>query len=477
MGDFTFSDSTITGYTGAETDITIPSMNGATVITTIGPSAFVSQGITSVTIPSSITTIGDNAFGDCMSLVSVSIPSSVTTIGNGAFVNCYALTSITIPSSVSTIGDNAFDSCTGLSSVSFSAGLTVIGIAAFNSTALTSVSFPAGLLSIGIGAFDACNLTAITFQPGPSITIGDDAFRASSFSSVSLPAGSTSVASRYIQHKGVTQYHGSFPAGATILYFGVPGAPTSVSATAGNTQATVSFVAPADNGGVAITSYTVTSSPGGFAASGSTSPILVTGLSNGTAYTFTARATNSVGVGSQSSASSAVTPSSGGVRCFTRGTLIRTPSGEVAVEELTQGDLVTTASGLIVPIKGVYTTHVEKTSKENAPYLIPAGTYGPAQPKELILSPTHAFQIRKSVWMVPAVASLMNPVVHQIYMGEPVEYYHLECPIYLRDNLIANDCIVESFGLHQIKKCPYTFSKRLGGFTRSSIETHKCTKY
>jgi len=88
----------------------------------------------------------------------------------------------------------------------------------------------------------------------------------------------------------------------------VPDPPTGVSASAGNAQATVSFSAPANNGGAAITSYTATSSPGGFTASGSSSPLTVTGLTNGTSYTFTVYATNSVGNSSNSSPSSSVTP-------------------------------------------------------------------------------------------------------------------------------------------------------------------------
>ena len=86
-----------------------------------------------------------------------------------------------------------------------------------------------------------------------------------------------------------------------------PGAPTIGTATAGNAQASVTFTAPASNGGAAITSYTVTSS-GGQTATGSASPITVTGLTNGTAYTFTVTATNSAGTGSASAASNSVTP-------------------------------------------------------------------------------------------------------------------------------------------------------------------------
>lgn len=98
------------------------------------------------------------------------------------------------------------------------------------------------------------------------------------------------------------------PAPAPGPSFTVPGAPTSVSRIAGNTQVVVYFTAPVNNGGTAITGYTVTSSPGGFTATGSASPLTVTGLTNGTAYTFTVIATNSIGNSAASSASPAVTP-------------------------------------------------------------------------------------------------------------------------------------------------------------------------
>lgn len=85
-----------------------------------------------------------------------------------------------------------------------------------------------------------------------------------------------------------------------------PGAPTIGTATGGDAQASVTFTPPADDGGALITGYTVTSSPGGLTGTGTGSPIVVTGLTNGTAYTFTVTATNGVGTGSASSASSSV---------------------------------------------------------------------------------------------------------------------------------------------------------------------------
>jgi hypothetical protein len=87
-----------------------------------------------------------------------------------------------------------------------------------------------------------------------------------------------------------------------------PGAPTAVSATAGNAQATVSWTAPSDNGGAPVTGYTVTSSPGAktCTTSGATS-CTVTGLTQGSTYTFTVTATNAKGTGPASAASAPVT--------------------------------------------------------------------------------------------------------------------------------------------------------------------------
>ncbi len=94
---------------------------------------------------------------------------------------------------------------------------------------------------------------------------------------------------------------------------GVPAPPGNVLVTPGNTTASVAFTAPANNGGSAIASYTATCTSGGVATarSGTASPILVTGLTNGLTYTCVVTATNAAGTGGPS-ASASVTPSAGG---------------------------------------------------------------------------------------------------------------------------------------------------------------------
>lgn len=93
-----------------------------------------------------------------------------------------------------------------------------------------------------------------------------------------------------------------------LYRYKLPGSPTSVSAVAGSSQAIVSFTPPVNNGGSPITSYTVTSNPGGITATDIASPITVTGLTNETSYTFTVVATNSMGNSNPSSASNSIVP-------------------------------------------------------------------------------------------------------------------------------------------------------------------------
>ena len=207
IGDYAFSDCS------GLTSVTIPDS-----VTSIGNCAFDGcSGLTNVTIPNSVTSIGDYAFCKCSGLTSITIPNSVTSIGNSAFYNCKSLTSITIPDSVTSIGDYAFSDCSGLTSITIPDSVTSIGNCAFYSCSSlknitvssnnknytsedgvlinkdknelmqypigkneTAYTIPNGVTSIGDGAFYWCyGLTSITI-PNSVTSIGDRAFRSCS---------------------------------------------------------------------------------------------------------------------------------------------------------------------------------------------------------------------------------------------------------------------------------------------------------
>ncbi|MCL1932109.1 MAG: leucine-rich repeat protein [Treponema sp.] len=146
---------------------------------TIGTEAFYNcTSLTSVTIPAGVTSIGEKAFALCTSLASITIPAGVTSIGDTAFSNCTSLASVTIAEGVTTIGDNAFYNCTGLASVTIPSSVTSIGAYAFSGcTSLTEITIPASVTSISFGAFyDWTNAQTIYVNGYGSQTTADAAW-------------------------------------------------------------------------------------------------------------------------------------------------------------------------------------------------------------------------------------------------------------------------------------------------------------
>ena len=208
---------TITQYTGPGGPVTIPGTINGLPVTAVGGyyqmnlrfhvpvfvGAFQGSGVTSLTIPSSVTAIAEGAFSGCRSLTAITvdpldsvyssvagvlfdksetvlnqypagkagsyaIPGSVTNIANSAFSLSTGLTSVTIPDSVTSIEAGAFTSCTGLTSVTIPNSVTSIGALAFaNCYGLTNVTIPASLTSIAWEAFSQCtNLKNVTIPDG-----------------------------------------------------------------------------------------------------------------------------------------------------------------------------------------------------------------------------------------------------------------------------------------------------------------------
>ena len=198
----------ITGYTGSETEIEIPSEINGKAVTSIGDFTFTGcDSLTSVTIGNNVTSIGDFTFTGCYNLTSVTIPDSVTSIGNSAFVNCESLTSITIPNSVTSIGEAAFLSCENLIEINVDSNNTNYSsengvLFNYDKTELiqypmgniqTTYTIPNSVKSIWDNAFWGCtSLTNITI-PNSVTSIGYDAFANCSLTSVTIPNSVTNI--------------------------------------------------------------------------------------------------------------------------------------------------------------------------------------------------------------------------------------------------------------------------------------------
>ena len=165
-------------------------------VTSIGDSAFrCCDSLQSVTIPDSVTSIGDCVFYNCSFLQSVTIPDSVTSIGDSAFEKCKSLQSVTIPDSVTSIGDSAFEKCKSLQSVTIPDSVTSIGDFAFlDCLSLQSVTIPDSVNSIGIWAFSGCSSLQSVTIPDSVTSIGICAFNScTSLKSVTIPDSVTSI--------------------------------------------------------------------------------------------------------------------------------------------------------------------------------------------------------------------------------------------------------------------------------------------
>ena len=157
-----------------------------------------------ITIPSSIkvndteysvTSVGNSAFEDCISLTSITIPNSVTSIEEKTFYGCRGLTSITIPNSVTSIGSDAFSLCSSLTSVTIPNSVTSIGEGAFSGcSSLTSATIPNSVKGVSNLAFSECPKLENVYCYAESFSyIPDDIFNGSYIEYATLHVPSSAI--------------------------------------------------------------------------------------------------------------------------------------------------------------------------------------------------------------------------------------------------------------------------------------------
>ncbi|PWA05181.1 fibronectin type III domain-containing protein [Flavobacterium psychrotolerans] len=233
-------------------------------------------------------------------------PGTAIAVGASQVLNVYI-----IPVGLTSAGTTCrVEANTSATVTTTPAGPTVSGAPTIGAATATGVSGQATVAFTAPASNGGSVITSYTATSSPGGITGTISQAGSGTITVNGLTNGTAYTFTVTALNGVGTSAASAASGSATPYT-VPNAPTAATATAGNGQASVAFTAPAFNGGSAITSYTVTSSPGGFTGSGATSPIVVTGLTNGTAYTFTVTATNAAGAGAASVASNAVTPNSG----------------------------------------------------------------------------------------------------------------------------------------------------------------------
>lgn len=185
--------------------VTIPK-----TVTSIGEKAFFATGITAITIPDEVLSMGPSAFRQCTNLRSVTLSNQLKKISDFAFLTCTELVDITLPASISTIGSNAFKS-THLSTVVIPDSVSSIGTSAFEACPyLSNVTLGEGLESVGESAFSHCPMLTKLTIASTALTMGNYCFDDSPIDfiickSLTPPSGNTNCFSSSVYQNALLE--------------------------------------------------------------------------------------------------------------------------------------------------------------------------------------------------------------------------------------------------------------------------------
>lgn len=200
-------------------------------VTTIGDFAFYTSGITEITIPSSVTSLGASMFMQCASLEKVTLPDGITSIPKQMFGKCTSLTNVNIPNTVTSIGQNAFAECTSLTVLTLPEGLTDIGNYAFSKSTQLNVNIPSTVKYIRQYAFQTSGIKLIDLPEG-LLYIGDGAFN----HCTKVNQSTITIPSTVLQIGGKSYTGNNVSVGTHIFYECATTKLTAFAVAAGNTN-------------------------------------------------------------------------------------------------------------------------------------------------------------------------------------------------------------------------------------------------
>ena len=146
-------------------------------VTEIGDFGLAGNGLTAVTLPDGLQSLGRGAFDTCTSLTNTTLPAAITAVPGKCFANCTKLLNVKYAGTVTAIGERAFEGCKSLTAAPIPETVTELGASAFTGcTALTDVTIPAGVTAIPDGCFQGCIALKDMKLPGTVTSVGHNAF-------------------------------------------------------------------------------------------------------------------------------------------------------------------------------------------------------------------------------------------------------------------------------------------------------------